>query len=267
MSNSELARAIERLVSDLPSDVIVQLATALSEALPADWRGRLLRLKQSAGTPAVEQKIDALVIAWRQIAPEMTPEAIALALQATAVAVENERMRERVSLVWTGPASHVVPLRRTDQVLLQLIEGAAHTLTIVSFAVYRIPVIKRAILGAAGRGVKIRLFIETPDASHGKMGFDTVSALGEEILSAVEVFEWPWEKRVADPDGRRGSLHAKVAIADAAIMLVSSANLTEYALKRNIELGVLIEEGQLPASVESHLDVLESTGHFKRLLS
>ena len=41
-------------------------------------------------------------------------------------------------------------------------------------------------------------------------------------------------------DGRLGSLPAKVAVADGATLLISSANFTEYAMTLNMELGVLI---------------------------
>lgn len=44
---------------------------------------------------------------------------------------------------------------------------------------------------------------------------------------------------------------------DEALLFISSANLTEYALTLNMELSVLINGGPLPGEV---------TAHFKRLI-
>jgi len=56
-----------------------------------------------------------------------------------------------------------------------------------------------------------------------------------------------------DGAGRYGFLHAKFAVADEAALFVSSANLTEYAFNFNMELGLLVRGGDLPAQMVSHL--------------
>ena len=66
-------------------------------------------------------------------------------------------------------------------------------------------------------------------------------------------------------DGRHGPLHARVAIADGRVMLISSANLTEYALTLNMELGVLIHGGPAPGRVAEHLARLVELGTFRRV--
>jgi PLD-like domain len=43
------------------------------------------------------------------------------------------------------------------------------------------------------------------------------------------------------------SLHAKCAVIDSNLLFLSSANLTEFAFNLNMELGVLIKGGSLPA--------------------
>ena len=50
-----------------------------------------------------------------------------------------------------------------------------------------------------------------------------------------------------------GSLHAKCAVADQATAFISSANLTEYALSLNMELGMLVKGGSLPRELAAHL--------------
>jgi phosphatidylserine/phosphatidylglycerophosphate/cardiolipin synthase-like enzyme len=49
------------------------------------------------------------------------------------------------------------------------------------------------------------------------------------------------------------------------VLLVSSANLTEYALNLNMELGVLIEGGPQPATVEHQFHELIARGVLQRV--
>ena len=48
-------------------------------------------------------------------------------------------------------------------------------------------------------------------------------------------------------------------------MLISSANLTEYAMTLNMELGVLIRGGPQPGQVQAHLTRLVERGVFQPL--
>jgi phosphatidylserine/phosphatidylglycerophosphate/cardiolipin synthase-like enzyme len=166
---------------------------------------------------------------------------------------DHHRRGQSVELVWTGPAPRGSTLRRTDQVLLDLIRTAERTLHVVTFAAYRIPVVKEAMLAAARRGVDVTLIFESPEASAGKTAFAGLGALGNELRSLSEVYLWPLDKRPKDQAGKHGSLHAKCAVADEAALLVSSANLTEYALNLNMELGLLVRGGDLPGHVVGHL--------------
>lgn len=104
---------------------------------------------------------------------------------------------------------------------------------------------------AARRGVEIYLIFESSDA--GKTAFAANEAMGEELEALSSVYLWPLDKRPKDAAGRHGSLHAKRAAADGADLLVSSANLTEFALNINMELGVHVRGGDLPNRVVEHL--------------
>jgi len=115
----------------------------------------------------------------------------------------------------------------------------------------------------ARRGVSIAIYLETPDASEGRVTFDTVGALGQEIARHAHIYVWPLERRPQTADGRHGSLHAKIALADGRMMLISSANLTEYAMTLNMEMGLLVHGGPLPAQVETHLARLVERGMFR----
>jgi cardiolipin synthase len=48
-------------------------------------------------------------------------------------------------------------------------------------------------------------------------------------------------------------MHAKVLVVDRQTALVGSANLTGYGLERNLEAGILIRGGHVPALLAEHL--------------
>jgi len=230
VTQASLVHALQRLVTDLPPELVAALPTALEGSDHLGWSQRRLAVLEAIPQPAIRDRVSAFLDLWQAQAPTVTGPSIALALSAAAQAVEAERSQERLELVWTGPDSRLIPLRRTDQALLQLIDGAQETLHIVSFAVYRIEAIAYALVRAASRGVAITLYLETPDASEGRIAYSTLAAFGAEVRQRARIYVWPLDKRPRSADGRHGSLHAKVAIADGRVMLVSSANLTEYAM-------------------------------------
>lgn len=57
----------------------------------------------------------------------------------------------------------------------------------------------------------------------------------------------------------------KAVVADDEIVFVTSANLTEAALDRNIELGLLVRDAALAASVVRHFQALIDRGLLKPL--
>ena len=72
--------------------------------------------------------------------------------------------------------------------------------------------------------------------------------------------EWPgssrptvyYDPRALELDGPGGVLHAKAIVADDEAVFVTSANLTEAALDRNIEVGLLVRDRALAATLSSH---------------
>src|SRR5581483_11078194 len=126
----------------------------------------------------------------------------------------EHREHHSFELVWTGPDVGVIPLRRTEQALLQLITSATQRLLIVSYAVYNIPRICEALISAVKRGVLITIVIETPDRLEGQNTYNTLKALGSEVVDRCNVYLWPAEKRERDAKGKFGVLHVKCAAAD-----------------------------------------------------
>ena len=244
-----IARQASFLANKLPPATIRAVAQAIESCDTANWPYAQHQILQTVTQDERRVIVGELLTVWRRDAPSVSPEAVCLALLSAAATHDDDRDGQKTELIWTGPNSLDISLRRTDQALLQVIGTSKTSLLIVSFAVYSIPTISNAIVRAAGRGVNIRICIETPDASGGSVGYDMVGALGDDIRDCVTIYTWPRSQRPRDDSGRAGSLHAKCAVADERLLFVSSANLTGYAMNLNMELGVLIEGGRLPGMV------------------
>jgi phosphatidylserine/phosphatidylglycerophosphate/cardiolipin synthase-like enzyme len=130
----------------------------------------------------------------------------------------------------------------------------------VSFAVYRVRAVAAALAKAVERGVDLRLIAETPESGEGKIAFGPAATFGQEISRKARVYVWPREKRPTDGHGRHGSLHAKCAVADGRSVFLSSANLTDYAMTLNMEMGVLVTNEGLAQQILRHVGALIRDG-------
>jgi phosphatidylserine/phosphatidylglycerophosphate/cardiolipin synthase-like enzyme len=246
-----------RLAAELPASLIECLADEIASCSVRDWSYARRQILQVTPQPRFRALVEELLRAWRTEAAGIRPESVALALRAASATAQHYREAQSVELVWTGPGVMEIPLRRTDQALLQVIDAAERGLLVVSFAVYKVPAVTQALVRAFERGVTLRVCVEAPEPSGQKIAYDTIQALGTEVQQRAEIYIWPREQRPTNPRGRAGSLHAKCAVADEEVLFISSANLTEYAMNFNMELGTLIRGGPLPGMVATH---------FKRLV-
>ena len=253
----QLLSQIHQLANLLPISVLESVVKRLisSEVRYCNAALKVTILKQLFNSNFRRAVADLLEV-WQLEPMPLDAPTLAAALQTAAYCTIAAKAALSIELVWTGPDSFSIPLRRTDQVLLQLIREAQQELTIVSFAVYKIPAIAQALSSALNRGVALRIIAETPASSEGKIPFGVRTALGAKIIQQAQVLVWPLAKRPMDENGKYGSLHAKCAIADRKHLLISSANLTEYALSLNMEIGLLVHNDELANRVAEHIDAL-----------
>jgi phosphatidylserine/phosphatidylglycerophosphate/cardiolipin synthase-like enzyme len=85
------------------------------------------------------------------------------------------------------------------------------------------------------------------------------------VAAQATLLQWPPERRARDEQGHAGLMHVKAAVADAKVAFLTSANLTEAALERNMELGVLVRGGGLPAAIDRLFDALVESGELQTL--
>jgi phosphatidylserine/phosphatidylglycerophosphate/cardiolipin synthase-like enzyme len=82
-----------------------------------------------------------------------------------------------------------------------------------------------------------------------------VIAQMKKLIPLARVYSW----REKSGEFENGRVHAKVAIADRSSCFITSANLTGYAMEKNMELGLLMEGGDVPGLIMDHLQALVST--------
>lgn len=250
----ELLEQIVRIGRELPNRSVWSLASDIREVRGPDEARRI-----DVPTPVARARLRELVAAWRGV-DDASPEAISLALMAsrrTAGAVDRAQTLE---LLWTGPGSGLLPVRRIDQTLEGLIARAEDELLMVSFVVFDIPSVVRELRGAVDRGVDVRLVLEFEGSDPGDWMGDPLEALGE-LPDPVSVYHWPYDSRpvVADSE-KRGYIHVKCAAADSSEALITSANLTRYGMRANMEMGVLVRGGRIPTRIFDHFDALIDQG-------
>ncbi|WP_264767569.1 DISARM system phospholipase D-like protein DrmC, partial [Klebsiella pneumoniae] len=106
----------------------------------------------------------------------------------------------------------------------------------------------KALNAANERGVMISILLELSQEKGGSLNFDTIEKMRIQVPSA-KLYVW----NNKDNEYYGGCVHAKVAVADARECFITSANLTGYAMEKNIEAGVLISGGSIPRQLNEHL--------------
>ncbi|MDX5457484.1 DISARM system phospholipase D-like protein DrmC [Micromonospora tulbaghiae] len=231
-----------------------QALAALTEALAGRERADpvavgALRVA-AARTPVVQAAVERLCDAWRGT-PGIRGAMVAGMLAAAHRAAAVERETIRVEPVVTGPQSRHVPLRATRQAFESVAVAALEELLVLTYSAHTDSRIRTALTAAAERGVRVRVLLETTRADGG-----TLHAPALDALAGLPAQFFVWDPNRRPRQGARASMHAKGIVADRHSAFVTSANLSGNAFDTNIEVGVRIVGGDLPARLRDHFDAL-----------
>jgi hypothetical protein len=187
--------------------------------------------------------------------------ALAGHMSAACLAVLDVALAERSAprpvpeLVWTGPEAQSGTARDTAVVLRALFEQARETVILGGYSFsHAHDVLAPLYQVMCNHGVAARFFVHIPQIERGQ---DARAHLHEQ-LDAFLVQSWPfgeprprvyYDKRALVPGPPYSSLHAKCVVIDGAKAFVSSANFTQRAHERNIEVGVLIDDSSFAGSL------------------
>ena len=248
---------------ELPEGVLTALASAL----------RTGKLKPPFSRATVEH----LVGGPPWLADELTATgqgAAALAWGLDLLAQERAEWRSRwdgIALTWTGPEDVATETRDTGAVARQLFGGARRSLLVSTYA-----------LDEGAKGENLLAVLRTRMTAHPDLDVrfyvNLAREYGDERPAATllaahvhrlreQVFTWEprpavfYDRRALEPGhGTRACLHAKLIVRDEAQTLITSANLTEAAQERNVEAGVLIDDGAFARGVVGQFERLVGAG-------
>ena len=262
MIPSALAGDIDSLVRRAHRHWLQNVCAAFGQASESLAAGSLI-----AGLPATNNGDVALCVAniIRQAEGVMSWKALGASIELCASLFTRWQQEQNIELLWTGPSpASQIPARRIDQVLYDLISSANREILLVTFAAYKISRLTDGLVKALDRKVHVRLILEFEETSQGQLSMDALNAFPEVIRQRAQIYYWPLDKREQNAHGKPGKLHAKVAIIDDQVVL-SSANLTDDALNRNLEIGTLIHSWDILQRLREHFDGLCANGTLKLL--
>ena len=239
----ELLDAIAALVSQVSPEKVQAVATRVRRT---DASKAATELPSVVGTPVASTVVEQLAVAWQKT--KVGSEELASMLLAASHVYTKAVSEQSTELVWTGPTTPFVSTRRTEQALLQVINSAEQSLFITSFVAYDVSTIVKSLNAANDRGVVISMLLELSQGHGGSITFDAIDKM-RTLVPAARLYAWR-DKVDQFSDGR---VHAKVAVADGRICFITSANLTGYAMEKNMEAGVLISGGRIAKLLDEHL--------------
>lgn len=184
------------------------------------------------------------------------------------------RVDDVIDLVTTGPEVGGVTNRDTVVVVRELFAKAEQSILVAGYAVHQGQKIFRALADrmAERSDLRVRLFLDIQ-----RRAGDT-SASSELLMRFAHRFrtaQWPigspmpdvfYDPRSLDAaPGKPVALHAKCIVVDNQHVFVSSANLTEAAQQRNIEVGLLVHSPLVAERLQRFFQSLIGAGQLKQV--
>ncbi len=182
---------------------------------------------------------------------------------------------EVIELVTTGPEAGTVTNRDTHVVVQELFRNAERSILVAGYELYQAAAIFRTLADRMAEEPRpsVRMFLNV------KRPFGDTTTDGDLIAAFAYRFRtqhWPSDRALPeiyfDPRSlafdakQRAVLHAKCVVVDGRTAFVSSANFTEAAQERNIEVGVLVRSPIVAERLVAFFSALISTGAAKRAL-
>jgi phosphatidylserine/phosphatidylglycerophosphate/cardiolipin synthase-like enzyme len=242
---------------DLPAHQRTRLVAALeSGQLAAPFTRASLRAALGA-LENCEKLIEALHGLERM---GMTGPACATWIRAVA---ERDSRRPRPDLVWSGPEVPGLHSRNTRQVYEELLGSAERSVWASSYAFFDGPKAFEILAKRMDEMSDLRVTLLL-NIQRRRGDTTTQDALVRRFADRFWRTDWPgnsrprvfFDPRSLEPEGPAGVLHAKAVVADDEAVFLTSANLTEAALDRNIEMGLLVRDRALAATVQRHFQTL-----------
>jgi phosphatidylserine/phosphatidylglycerophosphate/cardiolipin synthase-like enzyme len=202
----------------------------------------------------------------------MGPAQIAYVLEA--IAAERERTDPSgrlIELVWSGPETMRSETRETGVVVRGMFAKAQKNVLVASYAVYQGHMIFKELAERMDEipVLRARMFLNI------QRPYQDQRSEAELLASFAKTFlenDWPGIRKPEvfyDPrglsakSGGRSALHAKCVVVDDEEAFITSANFTEAAQERNIEVGVLIRIPSFAKALREQFESIVSDGRLR----
>lgn len=181
------------------------------------------------------------------------------------------RQRDRIlvpDLVVSGPDVPGVPTSDTHAVVQSLFQEAQNEIVLAGYAFHNGKLLFERLWEQKKLRPQLRILFHV-DVPRRPGDSSTAESIVLRYAEDFRVRHWPWpqvpevfyDPRALEGDSRqRASLHAKVVVVDRTSLFLTSANFTEAAHQRNIELGLLTRLPYLAELVACYLEGLRSAG-------
>ena len=198
----------------------------------------------------------------------MSPAHIGLLIEAVATARDNAASpHQLIDLVISGPEVAGVPTADTGATVQTLIENAQTEILLVGYAVHNGKRLFKRLAERMGETplLRVTFHLDIPRK------FTDTSLASEIVRRFAREFvtkHWPGKllpemyydpRSLAEDAQHRASLHAKCVIVDRRVALITSANFTDAAQRKNIETGVLIRYEPFVLRLHNYFEGLRSS--------
>ena len=221
-----------------------------------------------------EDHIDSVSTVFKHLSQcQMSPTQIALVIRSFAAGRKvNPDISEMLDVVVSGPDVAAV-FRDTGVVIRDLFNKVQERVLAVGYAVYQGQSVFKDLAdrldddGSIQATLCLEVKREQTDTS-------IDSLVVERFANDFVEKEWPGtrlpaiyydHRSLSHSKSEHSALHAKCVVIDGREALVTSANFTEAAQERNIELGLLVDSHKIARQVEEHFLTLIQNGHLVRL--
>lgn len=183
------------------------------------------------------------------------------------VQARNQRTftEDLIDLVITGPEAPGATNRDTSVVVRELFAHAQQSVLVAGYAVYQGQQVFQALADRMEElpHLKVRMFL---DVQRGPGDTSATREITRRFADRFRTKQWPAQRRLpevffdpralATDSRKKACLHAKCVVVDRKDLFVSSANFTEAAQERNLEVGLLIHSPFLAERLQLYFDSL-----------
>jgi cardiolipin synthase len=242
--------AVERVRQALVSGELHATSTAAIRSVIAGGDARL------------EALVHELQTLWAVSFARFDGPAFSVVLEAAAGGVQLERkLSPKTEIVWTGPRVEGSYVRATREVVREIACGAERELVLMGYWLAArsdgdgvVEELIALLSEAVQRGIEVALVLDSRERDDG--GSNKTILLDAWPCAVPLPRLLTWRLPASDPHLK---LHAKVIVADATDALITSANLTRYAMDKNMEMGIRVV-GDPARRIHGHLRLLEDQG-------